>query len=211
MAIPTASDVRTYLEGYCIDETILSNTWIDNRMNKSVVPFVERIIKRKVEGVEEVTEYLSGNGASILILSRKDVNSLVSIEYVTGSDDTVDSFIGLAGVRLIGDQGIIKSISNITEGGYGTIFARGKRNLKIVYNIGSSTIEEDIKEALLMLCAEKVLGFVGARTGGGSISVQGFSRNFGERGKYQDVRNDLKRDAMALLKNYMTTVVGSIK
>ena len=77
--------------------------------------------------------------------------------------------------------------------------------------MGSSTIESDLKRAVIKLCAESALGFVGARTGGGSITVQGFSRNFGNRGKYQDIRNDLSRQAWAVIKKYMTSVVGNVK
>lgn len=206
MALPTATDVRDFLEGYEISTTVLTDPWIERKLTNVIIPFVERLIGRSAEGSESVVEYLSGNGKSILLLSRKDVVSLTSLEYVTGGD--FDTTIGLSGVRLIPNQGMIKSVSNITEGGYSTLFAKGIKNIKVTYTVGSTTIENDLKEAIIMLCAESILGFVGARTGGGSITVQGFSRNFGNRGKYQDIRNDLKREARAILKKYMTGVVG---
>lgn len=211
MSLPNATDVRDFLEGYGITSDILSDSWIDNRINNSIIPFVEKSIGRTVEGTDTVTEYLSGNGTSILMLSRKNITSLTSIEYVTGSDEDLDATISLDSVRLIEDQGILKSVANVTEGGVGTIFHKGNRNIKVVYTVGNATIEDDIKDACLMLCAEMCLGFVGARTGGGALSVQGFSRNFGMRGKYQDIRNDLKRLAFAILSRHMSSVVGGVK
>lgn len=206
MPQPTAAEIRTFLEGYSIDSTCLTDAWIDNRMTNFIVPFIEKKIRRSIEGVTQVVEYISGNGKSIVFLSRKPIASLVQIEYVTGGD--YQSTIGLGGVELIADQGIIKSIANITEGGYNLIFAKGERNIKVTYTVGSATIEIDLKEALIYLGSEQALGFIGARTGGGSINVQGFSRNFGERGKYQDLRNDLSRDAIAILKGYISHIVG---
>lgn len=208
MSIPTATEIRTYLEGYNITISFLTDAWIEARRDNFIVPFVERIINRKVDSEESVTEYVSGNGKSILFLSAKNINSLVSIEYVTGSDDTVDSNIGLGSVRLIPESGILKSITNITEGGYNTLFSKGEKNIKIVYKVGSNSGDNELKEAITYLCAEQMLGFVGARTGGGSLTVQGFTRNFGDRGKYQDIRNDSKRQAMFILKKYTTSVVG---
>ena len=211
MALPTANDVRTYLEGYEVSVDVLSDEWLSSELTDTIIPLVESKIKRSLEGTEEVTEYLSGNGTPILMLSRRPVVSLVSLEYVTGTDDYYDASIGLGGVRLIADQGMIKSISNITEGNTSLIFGKGNRNIKVTYIVGSTTIESDLKKAVIKLCAESALGFIGARTGGGAITVQGFSRNFGTRGKYQDIRNDLSRQAWAVLRKYMTSVVGNVK
>jgi hypothetical protein len=54
-----------------------------------------------------------------------------------------------------------------------------------------------------------LLGFIGARTGGGSLGVSAWNRGYGIRGKYQDIRNDLARQALDILKNYSTGVVGN--
>lgn len=206
MAKPTATEIRAFLEGYDITTSYLSDPWIEARRDNFIIPQVEKVIRRKVEGTESVTEYVSGTGQSILILSRKPINSVTSIEYVTGGD--YDSTIGLGGIEVLSEEGILKSVTNITEGGYNIIFAKGEKNIKVTYTIGSDTIEGDLKEALIYLSAEQLLGFIGARTGGGALTVQGFSRNFGERGKYQDIRNDLKRQAFGLLRKYTTGLVG---
>lgn len=207
MSFPTSTDVRELLEGYGIDSSVVSSSWIDNRISKFIVPFIERTIKRSVEGTEQVTEYLSGNGRSVLMLSRKNINSLVSISYVSGGD--YDTTISLNSVVLIADQGMIRVVSNLSEGEYSSIFFKGIKNIKVVYNIGSSTIEEDLKEAITMLTAEVTLGQLANRTGGGSLNVQGFGRNYGDRGKYTNIRNDLSRWAKDILKSYKTGVIST--
>ena len=192
-----ASDIYEFLEGYGITNIQLSPTWLQNRLNNFIIPFVQRITGMSFSGEENITEYLS----------KKNATTLVSIAYVQGGD--ILSEIGLGGVQLV-EGGIIKAVSNIYEGGTSTIFRRGNRNVKVIYTCGESDYPSDVKEAILYLAAEQALGFIGARTGGGSISVQGFGRTFGERGKWQDIRNDLKRQAMFLLKSYMTGVVGGV-
>lgn len=207
MALPTSTDVRDFLEGYGIDSTVLTSTWINNRISNLIIPFVERIIKRAVEGTEQVTEYLSGNGKSVLMLSRKNVTSLVSISYVSGGD--YSNTVSLNNVILISGQGILKAVSNLSEGEYSRTFFKGSKNIKVVYNIGSSTIEDDLKEAIIMLTAEKSLAILADRTGGGNLNVQGYGRNFGDMGKYTNIRKDLKRSAMDILRNYKTGIVGT--
>lgn len=206
MAIPTATEIRTFLDGYKVTATIVPDAWINSRRDRFVIPMVEKIIGRSVNAEDTNVEYVSGTGGPLIFISTRNITELVSIEYVTGSGD-IDSNISVASVRLIADEGIIKSVSNITEGGYSTLFMKGTKNIKVTYKVGG-TISVDLEEAITYLCAEQILGYVGARTGGGSISVQGFSRNFGDRGRYQDIRNDLKRQAMALLKQYTSAVVG---
>ena len=73
---------------------------------------------------------------------------------------------------------------------------------------GFSSIPPDVYEAIMYLTAEAALGHIGSRTGGGSISVQGYGRSFGSRGKYTDIRNDLARQGISLLRHYMTGVIG---
>lgn len=206
--VPTVDDIRDFLEGYGITSTILSSTWVIKRRDNFVIPFVERYIQGSINAENTITEYLSGNGQDNLLLSSRDVTEIVSIEYVTGGD--YDASLSVASLTLIPEDGIIKSIANITEGSSLGVFKKGTRNIKVVYKTGGATLNPDISEAVIYLCAEQALGFVGARTGGGAITVQGFSRSFGERGKYQDLRNDLKRQAMGILNKYRSHVVGNV-
>jgi hypothetical protein len=59
------------------------------------------------------------------------------------------------------------------------------------------------------LVAAKILVFIGARTGGGGLGVQAFSRNYGSHGKYTDIRKELVATGYALLKPLMNEVVGA--
>ena len=208
MSWPTAAEIRTYLDGYKITEAIVPDLWLTTRMTSFIVPMIERITRQTFDEVSTYIEYLSGTGSAILQLSRRPVTSIISAEYVVGIDS--DANIGLNGLQLIGDEGIIRVVQVLSEGSYSSSWRKGNRNIKITYTAGTEDVPALIKEAALYLASEQVLGYVGARTGGGSISVQGFSRNFGPRGRYQDIRNDLKRQAMAILNLYKTSVVGSV-
>jgi hypothetical protein len=207
MAVPTATEIREFLEGYNITASILSDDWMNKRRDRFIVPQVKLITGVPFDGVIEKVEHLSGTSTDTLMLSNRNATSLVRVEYVSGGDN--DSEIGLGGLILI-EGGIIKKVSNQNEGNLVGYFRRGKRNIKVTYTLGESDYPDDIKEAIIYLCAEQLLGFVGARTGGGSISVEAYGRNYGNRGKYQDLRNDLKRQAMAILREYISSVTGSV-
>lgn len=206
MAWPTANEIREFLKGYSISSNTISDLWITSRLNNMVIPFIEQVAKMSFTAETEYTEYISGTGASTIMLSRKPVNSIVSAAYVAGND--IDASIGLSGLQLLANEGIIKVVQVITEGGYNTKWRKGDKNIKIVYKAGYDSVPSTIKEAAIYLSSEQILGYIGARTGGGSISVQGFSRSFGNRGRYQDIRNDLNRQAMFLLRKYKTGVVA---
>lgn len=206
MSAPTATEVREFLEGYGITESKLSDDWITNRINYNIIPFIQRVTGMSFEGEETIIEYHSGRGESTLLLNNRNAKELVSLSYVTGGDEGSD--IGLGGVILITGEGIVKAVNNVNEGGSSTTFRKGDKNIKVSYTLGESDYPNDIKEAITYLTAEFLLGIIGARTGGGSLTVQGFGRNYGQRGKYQDIRNDLKRQAMTILKTYTSSVVG---
>jgi len=58
------------------------------------------------------------------------------------------------------------------------------------------------------MVAIQVLNLIGSRTGGGSVSVQSHSRNYGRKGKYTDVMEKMAASAYTLLQKYITVVTG---
>jgi hypothetical protein len=56
--------------------------------------------------------------------------------------------------------------------------------------------------------AEQALGQIADQTGGGDLTVSGFGRRYGDRGKYTNFRNQLARRALAQLRPEMTGVGG---
>jgi len=200
MALPTAVDVRAYLEGYGITEEVLSDQWINNTITREVVPFVETTIRQSLTEVKTVTERYSGTGENSLILHRRHIAELVKVEYIRHP--------GIANVlyqevELDGQKGIIFLTYE------GAVFPRGDRNISVTYSYGFSDPPADIKAAIEMMAGAKVLNFIGARTGGGSVSVQAHSRNFGPGGKYHDVIGPMFKSAYDLLRKYKTGVVGA--
>lgn len=205
-AIPTVQDMRDHLEGYCITNTVLSDQWITDERDLTVVPYVEQAIRRSLSQEEEITEYISGTSEGTVMLSRRDINSLVSIELVHHSD--FDSHISLNSVILIPEKGIVKSVANFPEYSYSRVFPKGNNNIKIVYKVGG-TIPNDIEMAIKKLTCILMLDNIEGRTGGGSLAVQAYRRDFGSKGRYTHIRKRLSLHAMTILRRYTSSVVGN--
>ncbi len=205
MPLPEAIDVRKLLEGYGIDVAVLSDTWIDTCISEEIVPEIEQITRCSFSGVQTAVEYYSGTGSSILLLNKRNVVDVTSIEYVTGS------YSGnlVSATEVIGSEGIIKLTSSYNEGVYGAVFRRGQKNIKVTYTYGYADYPTQVARAIKLLAAAKSLNLIQARTGGGSFGVQAHSRNYGSHGRYTDIRKEMVNSAYKLLKKYMTGVVGS--
>ena len=197
----TAQNVRDYLEGFgiAVADSVVTDAWILARISNFIVPVVEKHVRASFDGTTQFTDYYSGNGENVLILRRKNLDSVDSITMV-GSTLTYNS----SAYEIDLSNGIIKLKALLSEGETVKGFPKGSNNIKVVYTGGYSNADlpVDIREAITMLAAEVVLGNIANRTGGGNVSTQGFNRNFGERGKYTMMRDDLKRQAYALLAKY---------
>jgi len=205
MAMPTATEVFALLEGYNV-EVQVSEAWVLDKMTGMVIPWVERKTKLTFDEISTITEYYSGTGNSILVLRHRPIVALLSISYTNVPSDQF--FISPLAIQVIADEGILKAKANFNESNYTPIFARGERNLRIQYTYGFTTIPTELAHAVKCLTAEKVLGHIASRTGGGGLSVQSFSRQYGSRGKFTDIRNELARDGIAALREYLTGVTA---
>lgn len=187
----------------------ISDDWIIRRRDRFVVPWVEKVTGLSLAGTQQHEEYLSGNGREILVLSRKPVASLDSLEYVTYADDDTTSLA--ESVELVPDEGILISRAGVIETQDPAIFPKGRYNIKVKYTVGYAADEVpcDLAEAISMMVASQVLVSIGARTGGGSLTVRDHGRQYGARGKYTDAINQLDKDAYAILTNYFSHVVGA--
>lgn len=211
---PTSQDVYKFLEGYGIEEDVISSGWIDNRIGNFIIPWIERHTRMSYEGEKEYTEYLSGTGKEVLVLSRKPVNSIVSLTYISGMD-TISNLV--EAIKLDKKSGIIIKRALRIEGNFISIFPKGNKNILVTYKYGyedftdpdTSEVFTDVKEAIIYMAAKQVLIKVGARTGGGSISTQAWSRNFGSRGKYTDIINNLDQMAYEILRGHWTGVIAT--
>lgn len=206
MPLPAAADVRALLENYQITAAVVSDNWINARIANLVVPTVQKWTRQNFNGVQTDTEYYSGNGTSILVLRRRPIVDLVSISYTNIPSNQF--YISPLAIQIINAEGILKARANFNEANYVPIFAKGDKNLRVSYTYGFTDYPSDVFEAVASLAAERVLGHVGSMTGGGSVTMQQYGRNFGNKGKYSDIRNDLVAQAMSLLRPYMTGVTG---
>lgn len=185
----------------------LTYKFIQDRIDRFIVPWVQRKTRCNFNGVRTVTEYYSGNGSDILVLNRRNINEVTAIAYVSGNQSFT---VSAASIELIATEGILKARTNAGESmTLSRTFPRGTDNIKITYTYGYDTCPDDIYDAILYLAAEQALGQLANRTGGGDISTQGWSRSWGGRSKYTHERNDLRRQAIEIIRGYMTGVVGA--
>lgn len=203
----TALDIIADGSGVIIaeDYTFMSTKWLMKRRDRMVVPIVERIVNFNLREVKEVTEYYSGTGERVMMLNRRNITEVTKIELL--NNYLVDKFVDLGNIYLVPNQGIIKA--GITDEENNSYFPRGTRNIRITYKYGFTILPDDIHEAVLLLLCEVMLTQIAGSTGGGtSLGTAGYNKDFGERGKYTTIRNDITRTAMSLLNNYKTHVVG---
>ena len=202
---PAPSDVRAVLESYGIDAAALSDGWINDNLINEVYPIVKRITRQTFDAVETVTEYYDGTGSSILVLRRRPILALINLSYTN-----VDSnlyYLTPSAMQVITDEGMLKAKANFNESTYTPIFWKGQRNLRVTYSVGFANCPNDVAQAMKYMVAESALGQIADQTGGGGLTVQSFSRDYGKRGRYTNIRNALARRAHALLLPYMTGTI----
>lgn len=186
---------------------VVDDDWLIRRRDRMVLPWVKRVTRMSFDGIERVTEYYDGNGGPILALRRRPIVQLVSISYTN-----VDSnlyYLTPSAIQVIAEEGLLKAKANFNESTYIPIFYRGDRNVRVTYDVGFADMPDDVAEAVTYLMAEQALAHAASKTGGGSsASGQGYTKSFGDGGKWGNRRNELARGAMALLKPYMTGAGG---
>lgn len=206
MSIPTATEIRDYLECYGITTEVVSDDWIVKKRDNFVVPWLEKTLNTSFSSTQQIEEYYSGNGTSVLMLNRKPIVSLDALSYTNVMSNQY--VINILAIQVIAEEGILKVRTNFNESTWIPIFAKGMLNLRIKYTYGYASMPNIIAEAVKYLTCEQILGLIEGRTGGGSLGVESFSRDYGNRGKYTHIRNMLSRDAMAIIRNYISSGVG---
>jgi len=207
MAAPTATQIKAELEGFCeIENGLITDTWIENKRDNYIVPWIEGKTGLSLTGEEEIIEYYDGNNSNVLILNRKPVISLTKVEYIDRVN--VTGSIAVSSFVLIADEGIIKALKNDFSLDVNTpVFPKGDQNIRVTYQAGYDTIPTALNEAIKYLTCEKILAQLEGRTGGGDLSVQGYSRSYGELGKYTNARNDFMRMGLTAIDDYLTAVL----
>ncbi len=205
---PTYSEILAEIEGYNIDTSIVSQSWIENKRDNTVIKFIERKTGLSLSSETEVIDFIDGSGLNYIFLPRRLVNSIVKVEYLDSVGFSRE--LSLTAFTLISDEGLLKGIrTEYLLGDNTPLFPKGTKNIKVTSKVGwaADSLPDDIVEAIKCFTCEKILGFLSGRGGGGSISVQGYSRNHGNRGKYTDIRRDLAQTGMNCLSEYLTGVV----
>jgi len=193
---------------------IITDDWLVKRRDQMVIPLVERAIRLPLRATKSITEYHSGVGNSTLIMNRRPIIEVTNITYVSIPNQQQTGNL-LASIELIAEEGILRSKVNFNEASFEPIFPRGTNNIKVTYTYGFTDLVDDnsveatdLHEAILNMVSKQALVFIGARTGGGSLSQTNWSRSYGERGRYTDVINLMDQNAYVILRKYSTGVIG---
>jgi hypothetical protein len=205
MALPVAADIRNFLEGYDITSSVLSDDWINRQITNFIIPQIEKIIRSSMSIVATKSEYISGNGEKVLLLNRKPIISVTEVKYISAFQNVVAL---IQGIEVDATNGILIMKGIPIEGVTASYFAKGNKNIKVTYTYGVGE-QVLLKDAIVKLAAKMALVQIGARTGGGSLSVQAFNRNYGNRGMYTDLINNLDMEAFGAISNWMAAVQGS--
>lgn len=212
MPFVTPQDVREYLSGFCglqsTDDGV-NDAWISSRITNSVLPFIQSVTGYTFENVQQFVEYKSGNGGSTLVLDHLPVIQLLNVELIGATFN--DVYYNIQNFDLIQSQGIIKWRIGMDRTYLPTtnVFPRGTKNIKVTYTAGYGDMPNDMKEAVILMTAEKILAMIADQTGGGgSLSVQSWSRSWGELGMYTNIRRRLVAESLMIIRRYTTGVIG---
>lgn len=186
----------------------LSDEMLTRARDEMVLPFVEDKAGFSLTlGIQRVTEFHSGTGTTLLILNRRPITQIHSINLVTNPSNWV--YVSPTSVEVVATEGILK-LKAVLESwqSYVPAFPRGKDNIKVDYSYGFASAPVDLVRAVNNLVASYALGQMGARTGGGSVGGLGLSRTYGPRGKYGDIRVELERWAAVAIRRYVAGLIG---
>jgi hypothetical protein len=203
----TVAQIRALLEGYCINESIVSNQFIMDRRDNYVIPtIINKRLGLSVEAQETRTVYLNGTGEDVLMLPDKNILELVDVTYVNTQTVYAPS---LSNFILIGEEGILKAKYNFNESFVRPIFPKGTRNIKIMYKVGynDQDIPKDLNELIGYLTVIEILTWIEGRSGGGNVQSEGFNRQYGDIGKYTHIRRQLAQRCNPMIRNYRSYTV----
>lgn len=205
-----STEVYNKLTGYNINGNVVSPEFVDSVANDIILPIVESMTGFSAEKESAITEYYSGSGHAVIILNRKPIKSIESI-IIVDYNEMINGTIPISNLEIESATGIVKIRSNINSLFY-SVFPRGKNNVKISYTVGfaEGSMPKDLKQAIILLTCKYILTHVGAKTGGGSLSVDGYSRNFGAKGKWTDIKTEWDGMIFILLNKYLNSGVVSI-
>lgn len=186
---------------------IVSSGWVADHRDNYVIPWMERKTRQSFYSTSQIEEVYSGNGTTTLVLNRRPVISVEQIRYLVR--ETYYGSVDVTMIEVIGAEGIIRSLETTSiETTAVPIFPKGKYNIAVTYTYGYADLPDLLQTAIKYFVAESILGQIADRTGGGNLSTQGWNRDWGERGKYTNYRNELAYKGLAAMQEYMTGVVG---
>lgn len=141
---PTGDDLTTVANvkaNYGLDTNITTHdTMLQNLITQNSKQISEEC--GRTFAAADYTEYYDGDGSDILMVNQYPINSITSIHDDVDRNFNSDTLIDSSYYHSVHDDakgGIIR--------GDGVVFSKGKRNIKVVYNGGFSTLPGDLVKA----------------------------------------------------------------
>lgn len=181
-----------------------------NEIINTQLYYVKKITGFTFTGIQTINEVHDGSGTEELMLNYRPVNEVLAISWLSLPNNILS--IPVSAVEIMGQMGVLR-VRAINLESYtlqAPVWPKGRSNVKIQYTTGFADYPADVKNAICLLASSAVLGYEAAFCGGGlSLSVVNYSKSWGPRGKYENIRNDFVLQARAILKAYQTAVVGN--
>jgi len=156
------------------DDTLLTN--LISRVEKEVKEYCQRDFE-----ATDYTEYYDGDGTDTLLVDNYPINSVSELYDDPDRDFGADTLIDPSDYVIYSEEGKV-----VLDG---SVFSKGKKNIKIVYNAGYTTIPADLEQAVIKLVAAEYL------LGQGSVNVV--------EGEGQQIRpQKLREEAYKILDRY---------
>lgn len=181
---------------------------INDILNNRIKPYIEKTIRTPVDSVGTFIDTVDGTGKVDLFMPRRHLQEVISIQLLNIPNQILT--IPIQSIEVLGEKGILR-IRNFRVENYqqlAALWPQGESNVQVTYTAGFTDWPIDVFQAAVLLTAADALGREAAFTGGGSsLSVEGWSRSWGPRGKFGEARDDMVLRARTLLRRYMTGVV----
>jgi len=143
------------------------------RLIDRTTSLLESYCDRKFKARDYTNEEYDGDGTDYLLLDNYPVNSVDSLYDDTTRVFNSSSLVDEDNYVIYSEEGKIGVVSITGSPGFYAQFSEGKRNIRITYNAGYSSMPDDLKMIALEILIKKFQTYDSRRVGILSVGVHG--------------------------------------
>lgn len=177
----------------------------------TIQAYVSKITGFTFSGTQYIdSEIHDGSGTTELMMDFRHIVSIQQITWLNLPNNILS--IPVSAIEILPGMGILRvraiNLESFTL--YAPVWPKGNSNIKVSYTVGFATMPDEVMNAITLLVASMILGEEAAYCGGGiSLGLVNYSKTWGKRGKYTEVRDMWALEARSILRKYQTSVVGN--